>query len=98
MQYSWYSCDKICFPNEIEDVNLKAFNMINGTNESRVLTKYMSWKYKCKFVGRKCNSNQKRNNNKCRCEFKNLRKHYVCKKGYDWNPSTCTYENGKYLV
>ena len=27
-------------------------------DESQTLTKYMSWEYKCKFDGRKCNSNQ----------------------------------------
>ena len=30
--------------------------MITGKNESKVLTKDISWKYKCKFDGRKCNS------------------------------------------
>ena len=29
------------------------------------------------------------------CECK---KHHVCEKDYTWNPSTCNYENGKYLA
>ena len=37
--------------------------MIAGVNESKALTKYISWKHKSKFDGRKCNSNQKWNNN-----------------------------------
>ena len=32
---------------------------------------YVPYKCKCKFDGRKCNSNQKWNNDKCQSEFKN---------------------------
>ena len=31
------------------------------------------------------------------CECKNTRKHHISGKKYIWNPSTCAYENGKYL-
>ena len=44
--------------------------MITGIDESKTLTKHISCKYKCKFDGRKCNSNQKWNNDKCPCERK----------------------------
>ena len=37
----------------------KCFNVITRINESKTLTKYISRKCKCKFDGRKCNSNQK---------------------------------------
>ena len=63
-----------------------------------MLTKYISWKYKCKFDGKKCNPNQKLNKDNCRCECKNLRKHHVCKKGFIWDPATCSCEIGKYLA
>ena len=33
--------------------------MIAGINESRALARHISRKCKCKFDGRKCNSNQK---------------------------------------
>ena len=26
-----------------------------------------------------------------------FKKHHVCEKGYIWNSSTCSYENGNYL-
>ena len=58
----------------------------------------MSCEYKCKFDDRKCNSNQKWNNHKCRCECKNLKKHCVCKKYYIWNSAICSCKNGKYLA
>ena len=46
--------------------------MIAGINASKTFTKYISCVCKCKFDGRKCNSNQKWNNNKCRCKCKNI--------------------------
>ena len=44
------------------------------------LTKHISCKCKYKIDGKKCNSNQKRNNNKCQCECKNWKKHPVYEK------------------
>ena len=57
--------NKVCFANETEYLNLRVFNMLTGINESKILTKHISCKCKCKFNGRKCNSNQKFNNDKC---------------------------------
>ena len=51
------------------------------------LTKHIPCECKCKFDGRKCNSNRKWNNNKCRCE-----EYYI------WGPATCSCVNGKYLA
>ena len=81
-------------PNKIEDLNLSVVNMITEINESKTLTKHISWECKFKFDGRKCNSNQWWNNDKCRCEYE---KRHVCEKDYIWNPATCSFENGKYL-
>ena len=39
--------------------------MITEKNESKMLTKDISFKCKCKFDGKKCNSNQKWNKDKC---------------------------------
>ena len=69
--------------------------MIAGLNESKILTKHIPCECKCKFDGRKCNSDQWSNNNKCRCECK---KHHVCEKDYVWNLATCNRENGKCLA
>ena len=46
-------------PNKTEDLNLSVFNMIARTNELKILIKCTSCKCKCKFDGRKCNSNQR---------------------------------------
>ena len=49
--------NKVCVPNETEDLNLSVFNMITGINELKTLTKHISCECECKFDGRKCNSN-----------------------------------------
>ena len=50
--------NKVCLPNKTEDLNLSMFNMITGINEPKILTKHTSCEYKCKFGGRKWDSNQ----------------------------------------
>ena len=59
-----------------------------------MLTKDISCECKCKFDGRKCNSNQWWNNDK----FDVSEKKRICEKDYIWNPVTCSCENGKYLA
>ena len=54
--------------------------MITGVNPSRTLANHISYKLKCKSDARKCNSNQKWNNNMYQRECKNAKKHCVCKK------------------
>ena len=34
--------NKVCVPNEIEDLNLSVLNMVTGINESNTLTKHIS--------------------------------------------------------
>ena len=69
--------DKVCVPNKSEGLNLSVFNMIAEINESKVVTKHISCKCKCRFDERKCNSDQWWNNDKCGCECK---KPHVCEK------------------
>ena len=78
-----------------EDLNLSIFNMITGINESKKLTKHISCKRKCRFDGRKSNSDQWWNNNKCRCQCK---KRNLCGKDYLWKPATCNWENGDEVI
>ena len=70
------------------------FNIITRINESKTLTKHISCECKCKFDGRKCNSDQWCNNDKCQCVCK---KRHVCEKDYIWNPAPCICENEKFL-
>ena len=50
--------NNVCVPNETEDLNLSAVNMITGINESITLTKNILCECECKLDGTKCNSNQ----------------------------------------
>ena len=86
--------NKVCIPNKTEDSSIHVFNMITGKNEPKLLTKDISCKFKYKFDGRKCNSNQEWNNDKCRCECEK----HICEKDHIWNPATCICENAKYLA
>ena len=89
------SSNKACVPNKTEDLNLSVFSMITGTNESKTLTKHISCECKYRFDGKKRNSDQWSNNDKCQCECKNR---HVCEKDYIWNPSICNFKNGKYFA
>ena len=76
--------NKVCVPNKIKDLNMHVFNMIIGKNESKVLRKGISCKFKFKLDGRKYNSDREWNSDKCQCEY--------------WNPATYSCKNGKYLA
>ena len=78
--------NKVYVPNKKEDLNLSVFNIITRINESKTLTKHISYECKCKCYGRNCNSDQWWNNDKCQCECK---KRHVCEKDYVWNSPTC---------
>ena len=77
---------KVCVPSKPENLNLRFeslhyfFNMITRINVSNTLTKHIPCKCQYNFDGRKCNSNQKWNNNKCWSECKNKKKNIVCEK------------------
>ena len=57
--------NKVCVPNQTEDLNLGVFKMTIGINESKTLAKHISCECKCRFDERKCNSDQWWNNDKC---------------------------------
>ena len=65
--------------------------------EKEKLTKHICCGCKDKLDGRKCNSDQKRSNDKCWCECKNPIKHRVYKEHYVCNLSTCACEINRYL-
>ena len=56
--------NKVCVLNKAEDLNLSVFNIIAEINESKTLTKHISCERKCRFDGRKCNSDQFWHNDK----------------------------------
>ena len=49
--------NRVCVSNKTEDLILSVFNMITRINKPKTSTKHISCECKCKFDGRKCNSN-----------------------------------------
>ena len=88
-------CARICFPDTVKNLNVKVFNLMSRTNETR----HIKWHETCKCICRLdkiiCNNKQKWNKDKCRCECKELIDKVVCDKGFIWSPSNCECECGK---
>ena len=86
---------RICVPDVIKDLNVKVFNLMTRTNETR----FIKWHEKCKCICRLdkiiCNNKQKWKKDECRCECKKLIDKGVCNKGFVWNPSNCECECDK---
>ena len=83
---------KICVPDTVKDLNVKVFNPMSRTKETR----HIKWHETCKCICRLdkiiCNSKQRWNEDKCRCECKELIDKGVCDERYVWNPSNCECE------
>ena len=73
---------KICVPDVVNDLNVKVFNLISRTNETRHVKWHETRKCICRFYAIVCNNKQHRNNDKCRCECKELIDKGVCDKSY----------------
>ena len=48
--------------------------------------------FKCRLNAGACNNKQRWNNDKCRCECKDLINKDRCDNGFIWNPSICECE------
>ena len=68
----------MCVPDVVKNLNVKVFNLMSRTNE----TKQIKWHETCKY---KCNNKQRWNGDKSRCECKKLIDKGVCDKGSIWN-------------
>ena len=90
----------MCVPDVVKNLNVKVFNLMSRTNETRHIKWHETCKCKCRLDASVCNNKQRWNDDKCRCEFFNKG---VCHKGYIWNSSNCECERdtscdvGEYL-
>ena len=86
---------RICVSNTVKDLNVKVFNLMTLTNETR----HIKWHESCKCICRLdkiiYNSKEQWNKDKCRCECKELIDKGICDKRFIWNPSNCECECGK---
>ena len=86
----WYV--KMCVPDVIKNLNVKVFNLMSRTNETRHVEWHETCKYKCRLDAGVCNNKQRWNDDKYRCECKELIGNGVCDKGSIWNPWNCESE------
>ena len=65
------------------------------TNETRHIEWHETFKDKCRLDASVCNNRQHWNNDKCRCECKELIDKGIYDKGFIWNSSNCECECDK---
>ena len=90
-----YSYAKMCVSDVIKNLNVEVFNLMSRTNETRHIKWHETCKCKCRLDASVCNNKQRWNDDKCRCEYKELIDKGLCDKGYIWNPSNCECECDK---
>ena len=86
---------QICVPDVIKDLNVKVFNLMLRTNETRFIEWHEKCQFKCRLDAIICNNKQRWDKNKCRCECKELIDKGIQDKGFTWNPSNCECECDK---
>ena len=67
-----YPYSKICVPDVVKNLNVNVFNLLSRTNETRHIEWYETCKCECKLEANICNNKQCWNNDKGRCECKEL--------------------------
>ena len=77
-----YPHAKICVPDVVKNLNVKVFNLMSRTNETRHIEWHETCKCECKFGANVCNNKQRWNKDKCRYECKELIVKGVCDKGF----------------
>ena len=61
-----------CVPDVVKNLNIKVFNLMSRTNETRHIKWHETCKCKCRLDPSVCNNRQRWNEDKCRCECKEL--------------------------
>ena len=86
---------KLCVSDVVKKMNIKVFDLMSRTNETRHIEWYETCKCKCRLDACICNYKQRWNNDKCRCECKELIHEGRCDNRFIWNPSICECECDK---
>ena len=77
---------KMCVPDVVRNLNVKVFNLMSRTNETRHIKWLESCKCKCRLDASVCNNKQRWNDDKWRCERKELIDRGVYDEGFIRNP------------
>ena len=63
---------KMCIADVVKNLNVKVFNLMSRTNETRHTEWHETCKCKCRLDTSVCNDKQHWNNDKCMCECKEM--------------------------
>ena len=83
---------KLCVPDVVKNMSIKAFNLLSRTNETCFISRYGNHSGKYRLDASVCNYRQHSDSNKCRYEWENLIDKSRCHNGFIWNPVTCECE------
>ena len=86
---------RICVSDTVKNMNVKVFNLVSMTKETRHIKWHETCKCICILNTIICNNKQRWNKDKCRYECKELIDKGVCDKGFIFNPSNCECECDK---
>ena len=78
---------KFCVPDVVKNINVKVFNIMSRTNETRHIEWNETCKCKCRLDASVCNNKQNRNKDKYRCKCKDMIDKGICDNGFIWHPS-----------
>ena len=93
----------MCVPDIVKTLNVKVFNLISRTTETRHEEWHKTSKCKFRLNGNACDDKQRWNDDKCRCECKEIIGKGVCDNGFTWSPRNCdgecykSYDFSEYL-
>ena len=86
---------KMFIPDITKNINLKVFNLMSRTNETRYIKFYKTCKCKFRLNASVYNNKQRWNGDKCRCECKVLIDKGSCDQRFIWNYNNCECECDK---
>ena len=61
---------KLCVPDVVKNINIKVFNLMSRTNETRHIEWFEACRCKCRLDASVCNNKKRWNEDKCRFECK----------------------------
>ena len=88
-------CAKLCVPDVVKNINVKVFNLMSRTNETKHIEWHKTCKCKCRLDTSVYNNKQFWNKDKFRSECKELIDKGECDEGFIWNRSNCDFKCDK---
>ena len=61
---------KFCAPDVVKNINVKVFNLMSFSNQTKHVEWHETYKCKCRLIASVCNNKQRWNEDKCRCEYR----------------------------